>query len=312
MIKYVLAATAVLFSVSANAATFTVKSYSNHDDVYIHMNGATEKGDYDRYITAYNRAKADHRWDGAIYFFKAPGGLAHEGEKIANHIRKNKLNTFVNDSYCISACSLMWMAGNYRNIRGEDGYVGFHFAYTDNLKYLEEQKDLRGWFGVQDMIAQSSHYYTAQLLKFDVAKPYEFVIGLAKDGGIDSAFWLHSDNIDIVGKGRNVFTRKAKPKAKPAEPVSPTVKWNPKNYNLWINNMPTHMKGKEVLVQVYDRSNKRLVGIYPWNKKWLGSVNGWLRVTVGTNRLLDLGLKPGHKPYKIVVSYNNVQTTYYL
>lgn len=221
MIRYVLAAAAVLFSVSANAATFEVKTYES-GDTYIKMEGNTTAGDVYRLNAALDKALALEEEDficestedggqkcGWQYFntfswelqLDGPGGSAAVGAKVAEIVNEQELYTVVSsENVCVSACALIWMAaGEDRRWIQEDSYVGFHFAYTDSVEYLEKQKDLYGWIGIQDQIAQSSHYFTGLLFKYGVADPYQFMMYLSHYGEAEGAWWVSTHNIDIVG-----------------------------------------------------------------------------------------------------------------
>lgn len=299
MIKYVLAAAAVLFNVSANAATFIIQSYNNSDDTYIEMRGATEEGDYDKFMSTLTRALDSHHFDGSISFKEAPGGSAYEGARIAEVIADRNLNTRVYDSYCISACSLMWMAGNYRNVF-EDGWVGFHFAYTQDTAYLEKQKNLYGWIGIQDEVAQSSHYYTAQLFKYDVAQPFEFLMFLSNSGANDIV-WIGEENIDMVGTGSSVFKRKAAPVTAPTSDLKFKSVTVAGKTNTWfiIDDLP---EGAFVLIHVEGAAG------YQLNHKLWDSDQAWSktrRIYVKHGGLVDLQTPTNAKIKHIKVRYGD-------
>lgn len=185
----------IAFATHAMAATVDIHTYEN-GRVFIGYDGETEDGDLERVKEAFAKAMQTGKFSGDIHM-RGPGGLAKEGEMIAEYIRDMGFTTVARD-YCVSACSLMWLSGTKRFIEG-DSRVGFHFAYTDDVDFLENELKLSGWKGIQDGISKHTHYFTGLLFKYGIAQPYEFLMGLSRDGKIDGAFWITKDNINIVG-----------------------------------------------------------------------------------------------------------------
>lgn len=191
----------VCFAANAMAADVHVYEYTNNGKSYIVYDGETTEGDLDKLTDAFYKALGDTEGFSGDVWLRGPGGLANEGKALAEFISEKRLRTVVgSDAMCVSACSLMWMAGGVdgRYITG-DGQVGFHFAYTSDVDFLENQLDLNGWHGIQDGIAQSTHSFTAELFKYGVADAYEFLTQLSQYGSIKGAFWIYDGNINIVG-----------------------------------------------------------------------------------------------------------------
>ena len=194
MIRYALAALAAIFLTNAaSAADVSVYTYPDTNETYIVYSGVTEEGDVERLNSALWTARANGNVFSGDIYLEGPGGDAWVGADLAEIISNQGLNTVV-DTYCVSACSLMWLAGGFDRYIVGDGAVYFHFAYTDDLGYLNNLKETKGWFGIQDDISQSSHYFTSLLLKYGVKDPAEFVLQLAYNAGTDSFYVVYADN----------------------------------------------------------------------------------------------------------------------
>lgn len=214
MVKGIVAALAVLFvSVSANAATFVVKTYED-GRTYIQMDGQTRAGDDRRLNSAIERAQEQTYEDEITtgfgetrtvtktrtfskdLYLTGPGGNAEAGVDVSKIVYQGGYNTFVEEE-CLSACSIIWMAAgeDNRTIVG-DGMVGFHFAFITNPSVLNEIKDTSGWMGIQDFHAASTHYYTSILLFFGVKDPAWFVWKMASEATSTTFYEVTVDNID--------------------------------------------------------------------------------------------------------------------
>ena len=186
---------------TSHAAKITIETTQDGMKTYILYVGKTEVYDLRKLQKMVHEARdEDHpdyiEFTGAIAL-AGPGGSAQEAAKLAEYIKEEDLKT-VAVGQCHSACSLMWLAGRDRTIL-EEAVVGFHYAYTQDSRGLERQKDLFGWVGVQDYVSASSHYFTMMLFKFGIDKPYEFLEGLVRYGSAATFFEITKDNIDIVG-----------------------------------------------------------------------------------------------------------------
>ena len=186
---------------TSQAAKITVETTKDGMSTYILYVGKTEVYDLRNLRAKIEEANkqsltSEIEFTGAIAL-AGPGGDANSAAKLADYIKEEDLRT-VAVGPCHSACSLMWLAGRDRTIL-EDAVVGFHYAYTQDSRGLERQKDLFGWVGVQDYVSASSHYFTMMLFKFGIDKPYEFLEGLVRYGSAATFFEITKDNIDIVG-----------------------------------------------------------------------------------------------------------------
>ena len=188
---------------TAQAANIEILTRSDGSSTYILYNGKTVQSDVAELKAAIQKAKnvSDTSPNsipfGNIIFLNGPGGEAPAAAQLAEVIKEAGVDTIVGYG-CYSACSLMWLAGDTRYIY-EDGIVGFHFAYTSNSRAMQMAKELNGWLGIQDQVAKSTHYYTAMMFKYGIAKPYEFLEGLAIYGSTSTFFEITLENIDIVG-----------------------------------------------------------------------------------------------------------------
>ena len=185
----------------ALAAEITIEKRKTVDEHYILYYGQTEEGDADKLSTVLAEAQLMPTFNGMVAL-AGPGGSAQEAVKLAETISENSLGT-VAVGECYSACSLAWMAGGMDNrFIFEEGVVGFHFAYSSDPEWFSNYKDLHGWIGIQDHIAQSSHFYTAQLLHWGVVDPAQFVYNLSIEGSAGSFFSVTKEDnrlTEVVG-----------------------------------------------------------------------------------------------------------------
>lgn len=185
---------------TAQAAEITLEVTTDDSATYIVYNGQTEVGDLKKLTEIYEIAKhgdPDGREFTNFIIVNGPGGNAAEGADLAEFINENELETLVVRD-CMSACSLMWMAGKERWIT-EEGTVGFHFAYSSDSRFFTNLKETNGWVGIQDHVAKSSHYYTSQIFKYGVEQPYEFLLRLSYYGSAGTFFEITQDNLEYVG-----------------------------------------------------------------------------------------------------------------
>lgn len=117
LIKFVLAT-------AANAANISTEDLGD-DLSLIVVTGEITSGDSE--IFRREAAKASQ----AIVALESPGGATLEAIEIGEIIRIRGFSTLVlNDSQCVSACALIWLAGTPRTL-ARSGSVGFHATYTD-------------------------------------------------------------------------------------------------------------------------------------------------------------------------------------
>ena len=185
----------------ALGAEIEVKKRMTVDEHYILYYGQTKEGDADKLSAVLAEAQLMPTFNGMVAL-AGPGGSAQEAVLLAEVISENSLGT-VAVGECYSACSLAWMAGGMDNrFIFEEGVVGFHFAYSQDAEWFNNHKELSGWIGIQDHIAQSSHFYTAQLLRWDVVDPAQFVYNLSIEGSAGSFFAITKDDArlqEVVG-----------------------------------------------------------------------------------------------------------------
>ena len=157
----------------------------------------TVEEDVDTLAAALVEARMDERFNETI-LVNGPGGNAYTAMLLANFIEDEGLDTIVAGG-CFSACALMWTAGNERYLYGDDPVVGFHFAYIQDIEVAKKLQEAEGWFGFQDHTAQSSHYFTSEILRHGVANPAEFVYNMAKYGTHKSFYEITKENLDVIG-----------------------------------------------------------------------------------------------------------------
>ena len=96
---------------------------------YISLNGDIKKGDADKFRALAAGTKAD------IVFLESQGGSLSEAFEIGRIITVSNYTTVViDDTWCSSACALIWIAGVKRYAQPR-AHIGFHAGYTvDNGK----------------------------------------------------------------------------------------------------------------------------------------------------------------------------------
>jgi hypothetical protein len=115
-IKASLAILAMLLPTTAQAAEFS-KNFG-----YLTITGEIVEGDFNRFKQIAPKSPAD--W--IQIKLDSPGGVTGEGVAIGRYIFEHQLDTTV-FRYCASACALIWLAGNPRNVT-IGARIGFHAA----------------------------------------------------------------------------------------------------------------------------------------------------------------------------------------
>jgi hypothetical protein len=213
-----LAAVAMLATVpTPQAATFWTEPGSCNDDskgcVKIHVKGELVRDDAIRFVKATAKIPAGK----ALVYLDSPGGLAVEGLVIAVGIHRQKWNTYVDaDTYCLSMCANIWLAGNVRYIN-PTAKLGFH---TISVKVG------RRWFRDDRADAAMLNFYRDMGVSAKAGRVFT-----AADG--DDVIWLNSDlakSLDIKAttwseeveeEPKNPVDTKAVAEA-PPKPVTPT------------------------------------------------------------------------------------------
>lgn len=187
---------------SAAAAEFKVSTFNTTGNTFITMNGETVAGDLERLNSAIHSAigqasSAGKKFSGVI-FLTGPGGLAHEGKKVAERVRAMNMTTVAwND--CISACSLIWAAGAKRDIH-ENSTVQIHPPYVgspEGIKHLKEYVDAYGLVGLQTTYAKTVLEFMTLYFEYGVSNPVEFMRGVQKTGP-GEFFVITKSNLHIM------------------------------------------------------------------------------------------------------------------
>lgn len=130
IMKRLLIAVALLFSIPAQAASISLISEETSDHpAVILIKGSFLKGEENKDV---------HWFTGLIWTLKKPaiifldgnGGVLLGGIEIGELIRQRGFSTVVDDhTACASTCALIWLAGKERYV-GKFGHLGFHSART--------------------------------------------------------------------------------------------------------------------------------------------------------------------------------------
>lgn len=108
--------------------------------------GTIKKGDYERFLAAYERNKINWKGsgsnpgDGVLVRLNSDGGDVKEAMAIGAKVRETKMSVFrTGDSRCISACVFVLAGGVQRSVFGR---VGIHRPYlaVDNATTEAQQK----------------------------------------------------------------------------------------------------------------------------------------------------------------------------
>lgn len=107
------------------AAEFQLEDTETDGLVIISLVGSIEAGDDKRF----KALALEH--DGAIIVLDSPGGAVGPALEIGKAIKLRGYPTVVTgNSYCVSACALIWLAGSSRYLSHE-ARLGFHASYKD-------------------------------------------------------------------------------------------------------------------------------------------------------------------------------------
>jgi hypothetical protein len=141
--------------------------------------------------------------DQAVVWLASPGGVVSEAVEIGRIVRLKGYSTLVtSDVACSSACGIIWLAGQTRNLE-EGARVGFHAAYVDGGGDKRET-------GVGNAVVGS--YYASLGLS-------ERAIVFATSASPSAMNWLTLDNAKAAGIEVSAFdaSAKAMPDARASE-----------------------------------------------------------------------------------------------
>ena len=114
-------ALAVAVSASAQAARIGIDRYADTGNPFIYIIGDITEGDAGRF-----RAAAAKVANGVAVLLQSDGGMTFEAIEIGQLTRKRGFVTrVVKNERCVSACSLIWLAGATR-LASPEAYIGFH------------------------------------------------------------------------------------------------------------------------------------------------------------------------------------------
>jgi hypothetical protein len=114
-------AASTLLATTSPAAEFSREMYGNAFG-YLTITGRINEGDFERFKQIAPRSTSD----GIHILLDSPGGATGEGVAIGRYIFEHRLDTTV-FRYCVSACALIWLAGNPRHVT-TGARLGFHAA----------------------------------------------------------------------------------------------------------------------------------------------------------------------------------------
>src|SRR5262245_52429809 len=133
--KALIGATMVMLAEgNSSAATITVHAPDGEGRVFVDVVGKIDDGDFEAF-----KDKTDQIYRGAsnskklvIVTLMSNGGAVGPAMEIGRLVRKRGMLTFVpGDRMCVSACALIWVAGQLL-IVGDTPQIGFHAAYDED------------------------------------------------------------------------------------------------------------------------------------------------------------------------------------
>jgi hypothetical protein len=193
MARFLITAAALgVIACNAQAATITTEP-TDDGGTYIHINGDIEPGDSAKFDELVEKNKITS----AVVYLDSAGGIVVDGLKIGLAIRDKGFSTFVAaDTYCVSVCAVIWMAGSERYVT-DTSNIGFHgpFHYTATGKPARS----RGIYKV--LLA----YYVNELHLSRKAADYLIA------AGPNDIYWLHRAKAAELGIASTNW-----PPAKPA------------------------------------------------------------------------------------------------
>lgn len=117
--------------IRAESATISVEDLGDGDSLIL-VTGEIVAGDGQRFRREAAKVSS------AIVALESPGGATLEAIEIGETIRIRGFSTLVvNNSQCVSACALIWLAGTPRTL-SRSASVGFHATYIDQDGQLIE------------------------------------------------------------------------------------------------------------------------------------------------------------------------------
>jgi Clp protease/PAN domain len=153
-------ATIVLFLWAQMACSFAatikiIRDFSNERLIVVALEGEILKGDAAEFLNVIANNQ------NVVVFLNSNGGDAVEGLAIAKTIRKLGFTTaVVVNSKCMSACALIWVAGNTRFL-SDNSLVGFHSVYTSDGVSSDGNAIYGAFYGQLGLSDKAITYLTA-------------------------------------------------------------------------------------------------------------------------------------------------------
>jgi hypothetical protein len=111
------------------------------------LDGPILKGDFKKFMKL-----VEENPKSKVLLLNSGGGFAIEGFKIGIYVNRNNFNTYVpSGAHCASACSFIWLAGNYK-FWGKGGDIFFHSIFsaigdpTNDPKVTPKDKILTSYY----------------------------------------------------------------------------------------------------------------------------------------------------------------------
>lgn len=174
----------ILFAIFAVSIISTAKSA----EITVSGNTLTYSGD----VVMEDATKFEELFTSNIKVVKltSHGGSSYAGYQIANMLSARYDVVVHAVDHCESACAIMWLGAKQQS-KTEEGVVGFHLAYIQDLDYIKDLQDRYGLNGLEYTWKQMTMSNVAKdslLIDNSAAIPM-YLNGLWKDGLLGSDMW---------------------------------------------------------------------------------------------------------------------------
>ena len=191
LLLYLLGVAALVTSQMVFAAEITRERGTGGQPEAIRIKGALNLGDEEKFRALALTSKK------AIVYLDSPGGYVQPAIEIGMTIRLKGFETAVENAQCVSACALIWLAGEPRMMSNFSS-IGFHAPYVNG-------KD-----GKRTSGASQGALICSYLTRLGFS---EKVVMFVVKAGSEEMQWLQKSTADILGISVNLSTASQRRKA---------------------------------------------------------------------------------------------------
>jgi len=191
LLLYLLGVAALVTSQMVFAAEITRERGTGGQPEAIRIKGALNLGDEEKFRALALTSKK------AIVYLDSPGGYVQPAIEIGMTIRLKGFETAVENAQCVSACALIWLAGEPRMMSNFSS-IGFHAPYVNG-------KD-----GKRTSGASQGALIGSYLTRLGFS---EKIVLFVVKAGSEEMQWLQKSTADILGISVNLSTASQRRKA---------------------------------------------------------------------------------------------------